>query len=151
MKYVTDEVKNIGILLKEDSENTPMGKYLNPKKLDFSLKSLNYVDDYLEKVRKNKKKLTDEEINKVIIRCGTYLGEVIRKEKPKKFNWITYDEAHKLSKEFMQMIGKNITTHFILYDNHNFSFPLGKAYKFLEYGRSDSLWGFAKLCLEDFK
>ena len=145
MENANSEAESMGQLLVKDPEGTPFPKLIDPTKLNFSIESLNEVDNYLNKVRKNN--ITSEKI-RIIVRCGTYLGEVIRKAEPKKFNWISYSEALKVAPSFIQLQEKSITNAFILYDStKTLSFPLGKPYKFLQDGRGDSLIGFAKLCL----
>lgn len=152
IKNENNEVKLISLLLSQDMNNNVLKQYLNPKEIDFSLKSLKIVDSYLEKIRKEKNKLNEKEIKQVVLRCGTYLGEVIRNIKPKKFIWISYDVASRIYKGKIPL-EQDITTNFILYDKRDekFWFPLAKSYKFIEYGKSDSLWAFAKVCLEESK
>ena len=52
--------------------------------------------------------MSEEEIKKIILRCGSYLGEVIRKTNPKRFIWVSYDTARKV-------IGKNDFTGIVLF------------------------------------
>ena len=148
IKDENENVQNIGNLLITDKENNPLKEKLSISKLNINLNSLREIDKYLEIIRKNKKKLNEREIKQVILRCGTYLGEVIRKTKPDRFIWVSYDVALKMNKGKMPL-EQDISTIFILYDktSERFWFPLGKAYKFIEYGKADSLWAFAKICL----
>ncbi len=155
MVSVNEELRCMGLLITQKDNEMPFSNLIKYGKLNFSVDSLNYVDDYLDKVRKNKKKLNHDQLKKVVIRCGTYLGEVVRKANPKKFKWITFDQAYKLSKKdgrkYLDYLGKDLTSCFILYDSKNFNFPLAKPFKFLENGREDSLIGFAMLCLDKAK
>lgn len=157
MDSTTKEVSCIGGLITQEDAEMPLYKSINYKKLDFSLESLNHLDDYLNLVRKNKKKISNEQLMKVIIRCGSYLGEVIRKSNTKKFKWITYDQAYKIAdkdrKKLLDYLRKDITTNFILYDSKSrtFNFTFAKPFKFLENGRGDSLIGLAMLCLNKVK
>jgi hypothetical protein len=152
---IKDENKNmsdIGNLLITDKENNPLGKKLDTNKLNLSVNSLKEVDKYLEIVKKNKIKLTEEEIKKIILRTGAYLGEVIRKKDKIRFIWLSHDEASKLG-EALSKYDKDILTVFVLYDSNKkyFWFPLAKSYKFIQYGKAESLWAFAKVCLEGIK
>jgi len=130
MVSVNEQLRCMGLLLTQKDNETPFSNFLKCDKLNFSVESLNYVDDYLDMVRKNKKKLNNDQLMKVIIRCGTYLGEVIRKANPKKFKWVTYEQAYKISKkegkEFLDYLGRDLTTSFIIYDSKNLTFPLAK-------------------------
>ncbi|MBI3334389.1 hypothetical protein HYZ97_02795 [Candidatus Pacearchaeota archaeon] len=148
IKNENEKTAEIGMLLFSDAENNPLQRLLNIKKLNFSLESLREVDNYIEKLRKNKKELKERDIKRVILRCGTYLGEIIRRSNHN-FIWITYDAASKISKE-IKAHQKNLLNHLILYDlqKERFWFPLNKVYKFLEYGRGDNLWSFATVALD---
>lgn len=152
IKNENKEVAPISLLLVKNSEGNVLGQYLNTDTLNFSITSLRKVDQYLEKIRKNRKKLSGEEIKKVILRCGTYLGEVIVKTYPKRFTWISYKTTSKVYEGEHFPLEQDITTCFVLYDrlNDKFWFPLGKVYKFIYYGRAENLWSFATICL-DFK
>lgn len=152
IKNENEKVKSIGILLAKHPEDNILGTYLQIDKLDFSLESLKFVDRYLEKIKEKKKKLTEEETKKLILRCGTYLGEVIRKCSQKRFIWISYETAVKLQKDISKL-ERSLLTHILLYDleGENFAFPLNKVYKFLEHGKSENLWSFAMVILEKSK
>ena len=144
------KVEEIGILLAKDFKNNPLGDFINSKKLDFSVDSLKEVDKYLEKIRKNKKKLSEEEIKKIILRCGTYAGEVIRKTSLEEFIWISYETACRIDRSIINL-ERSILTHLVLYDAEKGGvwFPLNKVYKFLESGNENNLWAFAVVCLEE--
>lgn len=151
IKNINKEVSPIGELLVSDPENNILNESIDKNKLNFTIDSLKEVDNYLDKVRKKKKYLNEQDIKKIILRCGTYLGEVIRRLKNRRFIWIPYNTASKISKGRLPL-GEDLTTCFILYDKKNnlFWFPLAKSYKFIESGRADNLWSFAVVCL-DFK
>ena len=90
---LTKTVSAIAQFLIDDTGSdlpTPFKEFLNPTKLDYSLESLKHVDSYLDQVRKKKRKLNDDQVTKVILRCGAYCGEVIRKNSKKDFyySWI---------------------------------------------------------------
>lgn len=142
MISVNEKVREMGVLLVQDPEFTPYSNLIKTKKLDFSLESLKEVDKYLNEVRK--KKLTEDEIKKIVLRCGTYLGEVIIRSRPKNFKWITRDEA-----KLPDFIAKDLTTAFVLLNKSTeMLFPLAKAYKFIENGKDDSLWIFGRYALD---
>jgi hypothetical protein len=93
--------------------------------------------------------LSELEIKKIILRCGTYLGEVIRKNTSTKINWITYEEAVKVISDIEKIVEKDITTHIVLYDikGKRVWFPLGKVYKLLNFGKGENISSFAKTVL----
>ena len=142
------EIHCIGILLKQNREGNILGKFIDSKNLDFSIESLKLVDKYLEKIRK--KSLSENDVKKIILRCGTYLGEVIRKRTPKIISWITFEKANEKN-DLVHKLGKDLTTHILLINKNNNSlwFQLSKIYKFIEYGKQDNLTSFAKVMLDD--
>jgi len=142
-------VSPIGLLLANDAKENVFGEYLDRNKLNFTINSLKDVDNYLDKIRKNKRKLNEYDLKKIVLRCGTYLGEVIRKLKPNRFMWISYPTATKINEKPL-LVDQDITTIYIIYDkiHDRFWFPLGKPYKFLDSGKADNLWSFATTCLK---
>ncbi|MFA6552537.1 MAG: hypothetical protein WCT19_03505 [Candidatus Paceibacterota bacterium] len=88
-KQYTDSsqiVAAIGQFLIDDTGSempTPLKEFLDAKKLDFSIESLKNVDLYLDQVRKNRESLTEDQLVKIVARCGAYCGEVIRKNSKK--------------------------------------------------------------------
>ena len=145
IKNENEKGKCIGLLLKQDYKENIQPKCLNHKKLDYSLESLKYIDAYLECVRKSKKKLNIEQKKILILRCGTYVGEVIRNKK-RNFIWVSYEEACRISKNFSEIYEGDITSGLVLYNKESGSLwlPLNKVYKFLKYGKGDSLKFFAE-------
>lgn len=140
---LTETVKAMSIFLVDDTGAdvpTPLKEHLNTRKLDYSLESLKCVDAYLDVVRKNRKALTEDQIVKVVLRCGTYCGEVIRRLSKKDLYWINYDTAIGINAQIMSF-GKSPDTFYILFAEPNdFSFPLAKVVKYLDNGPEDSLY-----------
>lgn len=147
MKNENKKASSMGILLVEDQDNNIHNNFLEVNRLDFTLESLKYVDSYLEKVRK--KKLNEDYLKKILLRCGTYLGEVIRKLGDKKFVWISYEEAKSINSTINEF-PKDITTHLIIMNKKTkrLWFPIAKVHKFINSGKADNLSAFARVCLE---
>ena len=126
---------------------TPLKKYLAFDKLDYSQESLKYVDEYLEEVRKNKKDLSDTQIATIVLRCGGYCGEVIKRNSKKSFTWVTYEDAVRIDKRIKDFgPEKNIYVFSVLLEKpSSFSFPFAKIPKYIENGREDSLYFFAQV------
>lgn len=121
----------------------PHKEWLNVGKLDYSFESLKEVDDYLEKLKKARKTLSDEEYTKIILRCGAYCGEVMRRHSTRNFSWVSYDDRVKEHSE-LEDFGKSPETYYILQSGSSSYFPMAKVKKFLQYGRSESLYAFTK-------
>lgn len=140
------ELKSEGL-----SSDTPLKKYLDDKKLDYSIDSLIAIDAYLDKVRKNRKKLSEDEIQKIIIRCGAYAGEVIKRNSKYKFTWMFYQDLIKKDKR-LEDFGFSILTHYILTWNNGTgkTFPMAKVEKYISFGKAESLHFYAQVAGTEF-
>jgi hypothetical protein len=151
---VTKYVSAISLFLINDTGSdlpTPFKEKLIPSKLNYTLESLKHVDLYLDEIRKNRKKLNEEQLVKVVARCGAYCGEVIRKHSKKNHYWINYGTAVSINKT-ISSFEKNLYTFYILFaEPDDFSFPFSKVGKYLEYGQEDSLYFFATMILQKNK
>lgn len=149
-KDLTPTVAAIAAFLLDDTGSdlpTPLKEFLDPQRLDYSLESLKLVDTYLDKIRKNKKLLTEDQLIKVIVRCGSYCGEVVRKLSKNDLYWIDYDTAISVDSR-VKSFEKSVYTYYILFSEpNNFSFPLTKVGKYLDNGPEDSLYFLAVMLL----
>ena len=134
-------------MLTQDRENpTFKRELLDPSKLDFSVESLRHIDEYLEGLHRNPPQGND--LARVALRCGAYVGEVMRRQLPGTFHWIAQDEAAKYSK-LVAGFERSIAVAGILWKNsESMSFPIGKVFKFVENGNEDSVHFFATCLLE---
>ena len=147
-KYSDQEYSDLSLMLTLDDINpTYMRELLNPSSLDFSLESLLHLDEYLKYIHKNPPKGND--FLRLVMRCGAYVGEVMRKNSSKELHWVTYKEAAKFS-EYVSGIEYSIASvAMIWHGKESLSFPLGKICKFIENGSEDSVYLFAKVLLEN--
>ena len=68
---------------------TPGSELLDTARLDFSIESLGFVDDYLEQMRSRQLEEGGEDYCKLVLRCGAYVGEVIlRNASGKTYHWL---------------------------------------------------------------
>lgn len=124
--------------------DVPYVEKLNRDKLDYSVSSLKYVDEYLKIVRR--KNLNDHQTSLIVLRCGAYCGEVI-KNNTHGLEWIAYEQEVLLENIMGQWkIKKDPIYSYFLYGSHSKSLiqPLQKVIKFIENGEEDSLEFFAK-------
>ena len=113
--------------------------------MDFSLDSLKYIDEFLEGLRNNLPE--DEVLMKLTLRCGSYIGEVIRREAMEKYNWLEYKEAIKIN-DSIEAWGVNLGTSFVLWSSPDrFIFPLAKVLKKLGNGNEDGIHFFADVAI----
>ena len=128
------------MLWQVENDKTYKHELLVPEKLDFSLESLKHIDDYLEAIH-NEPPAEDEEIIKIAIRTGSYVGEVIRKN-TNQFDWLEYKQAAKVD-SMVKQLGMQLGTMAILWQEpNNILFPFSKILKYIENGNEDSVYAF---------
>ena len=145
--FVDEEFADLSLMLTQDDSNVTYRRdALDPAVLNFSLESLRHIDAYLELLRKEPP--IGGDFLRVVLRTGAYVGEVMRKQSPRRYHWVAYAEAAKHSK-FLRGSERTIASAAVLWrDSSNISFPLGKVCKYLENGDEDSVYSFAKVLLE---
>ena len=142
------EMSDISQLFFDYEDEPTLGvEYLQSGNLDYSLESLSYVNEYLDKVRQHPS--IRDEWNSVVLRCGAYVGEVIRRNSTKRqFHWMEYKEAVKLDANF-ERLGLNMSTTAVLCGGGEwFCFPLGKVGKYLESGSGEDVQYFAQVAID---
>ena len=124
-------------------EPTPGVELLDTLRLDFTVESLRHVDDYLEAIAARAR--TDRETQVIVLRCGAYVGEAIRRNSARSpiYHWLDYDEAIRLDNRVGSFGGKSLALMAVLWSGTGFTFPLNKVGKFLENGREDSTYFYA--------
>ena len=111
--------------------------------MDFSIDSLIHVDSYLESLRDDLPE--NEELVKITMRCGSYVGEVIRRSSSEPYNWLEHNQAEKINKQFKNW-GFGLATASVLWiEPDKFIFPFAKVLKRLENGSEDSVHFFAQV------
>ena len=131
---------------------TPGMESLDSSRLDFTIKSLRFVDDYLARMRKRKLDEEGDGYHKLVLRCGAYVGEVIlRSAQGTTFHWLDYNGALKINKNIGDF-GECLGSAAALWDSDTgLWFPLSKVQKFLDNGREDSVQFFAEVVVEKSK
>ncbi len=125
----------------------PCAEFLESAQMDFGLASLGIVDQYLDRVRSEG--LEGELLIKFVLRCGAYVGEVIRQHstRSRQWHWLDYDTAQALDSR-LASLGKCLGTAAVLWDGKDgFCFPLAKVGKYLQNGPEDSVKFFAEVLL----
>lgn len=127
---------------------TPGTELLDPSRLDFTIESLGFVDDYLEQMRKRNLEEGSDEYYKLVLRCGAYVGEVIRRNSTRTtYHWLDFKGGLQISK-LIADFGESLGGAAMLWDSATgLTFPLAKVQKFLDNGREDSVQFFAKAIL----
>jgi hypothetical protein len=134
------------MLCGDDDAPTPWRDLIDPGALDYSLDSLRRIDDYLDLIRQVP--LNQQDQVRVVLRCGAYVGEVIRRNSGAGFRWVDYKSAARDAK-YVRRAGEYLGTMGVLrVDANTMCFPLAKVCKFLESGREESLEHFARVILK---
>jgi len=106
--YVNGEFSDLSLMLTQHRENpTYRHALLDESTLDFSVESLKHIDAYLETLHSAPPQ--EEDVARVVLRCGAYVGEVIRRNSADKWNWITFAEAAKYS-SYAKGLGHSVAT-----------------------------------------
>jgi len=131
------------MFLSDPDDPTPGSESLNVAQCDLSVDSLRVIDAHLEAMRG--RRLEGQTMMKFVLRCGAYVGEVVRRHAAtgKPWHWITYDDAVKLDAR-LASLGQSLGTAAVLWDGERgFCFPLARVGKYLESGAEDSVRVFA--------
>ena len=148
IEYKDREYNELSIMFYADREDPTFGvEHLDPELLDYTLDSLDHINEYLSKVREKADIVKDW--NKVVLRCGAYVGEVIRHcSTEHTFHWLDYNDALILGKDLLDRYNYSIAPAAVLYrETRWFCFPLAKVEKYLEHGAEHNVKSFAKVIL----
>lgn len=144
----TEAMKGLARQIVNDEGGMIFGRqYLNPQFLDYSLESLNCLNEYLEKIRlcAGIEKAWSDVVNRV----GAYIGEVIRLNDTKHaWLWIDFDTAKSLDSKPFETFGRRRGSAAVLFSgNREFALPLEQVERYLRLGSSQNLIRFAQAVL----
>ena len=98
------------MFVRNPDDPTPGHELLDASKFDFTLESLGAADQHIEFMRN--RSLQGEELTTFVLRCGAYVGEVLRQHATKKeWHWVAYEQAARLDSKiasFGQGLGHDI-------------------------------------------
>ena len=139
--------EDLSLMLFDNSDDPVRDQgFFDNKPMDFSVETLEILEEYLESLRSNLPE--DDELVKITLRAGSYVGEVIRRNSPIKYNWLEFSEAEKINPQIKEM-GFGLGTASILWtEPDDFVFPLAKILKRLENGAEDNVCFFAKVAID---
>jgi len=139
--------EDLSIMLFDDPESPVRDdQFFNNKSMDFSIESLEILDEYLESQRSSLPE--NEALVKIALRAGSYIGEVIRKHSAVEYHWIEFSEAEKINRQ-VKGAGFGLGTSSILWSKpETFVFPIAKVLKRLENGSEDNVHVFAKVVID---
>lgn len=127
---------------------------LKRNELDYALQSLNAVDDYLAILHAERQGAFLQGWSKTILWAGAYLGEVIRRNASREYNWTDFDEFTTEFPQSAQLLGSDrqlANTALLTFGNGGFTLPINKVLKFIDLGREESTWFYASCELRQIK
>jgi hypothetical protein len=115
---------------------------LKREQLDFSVKSLAAVDEYLQFLHENRPEQMRREWVKAILWGGAYTGEVIRRNAPREYNWVDFEEFIRAFPETTRLLGEEKQLGFcalLTPGGGSFTMPINKLIRFIHDGPGDSV------------
>jgi len=115
---------------------------LSRNALDFSLESLKHVDAYLSVLHERRPQRMGRDWVNTILWGGAYVGELIRRNAPRQYDWVDFDDWIREYPEQVQLLGTQKALEvcaFLTPGNGAFTLPLNKVFKFIANGPEDSV------------
>jgi hypothetical protein len=116
---------------------------LDRSRLDYSLASLKMVDDYLSYLHENRPEQMGREWVKAVLWGGAYVGEVIRRNAPREYNWVDFDEFIREYPDTTRLLGEEKQLGFcalLTPGRGGFTLPINKMLRFIHDGPEDSVY-----------
>lgn len=146
---INGALEDMSHMLTQYKEDPTFGvEILHGLSLDFSIDSLVNINGYLDIVRERQNEISPGDLQKVVLRAGAYVGEVLRKHSSsRKYDWYDFNGACTLVPQIAQF-GRNLATAAVLVDeNGGVVFPMGKVGKYIENGSEDDLQFYAQVLI----
>ncbi len=119
---------------------------LKRDKLDYSLASLKVVDDYLKYLHEHRPEQMGREWVKAVLWGGAYVGEVIRRNATRRYDWVDFDEFIREHPDTTQLLGDQKELGFcalLTAGGGGFTLPINKMLRFIYDGPEDSVYFYA--------
>jgi hypothetical protein len=115
--------------------------------LDFSLPSLKVLDTYLDVLHRRHRRIKHNEGGITLLRAGAYLGEVIRRNAQREYNWVDYDEYMPRHPKLKQLIPERnaATCAFLCSEDGAMTMPLNKIGRYIEEGPENNTHYYASV------
>jgi hypothetical protein len=116
---------------------------LDRGKLDYSLASLKAVDEYLKYLHKNRSEHMGREWVRAVLWGGAYVGEVIRRNAPREYNWVDFEDFIREYPDTVLLLGEERELGicaFLTPGEGGFTLPINKMLRFIHAGPEDSVY-----------
>ena len=120
---------------------------LDRGKLDYSLPSLKVVDEYLKRLHTNRPEQMSREWNIAVLWGGAYVGEVIRRNAQRKYDWVKFDDFIREYPDTTRLLGAEtqLAHCAVLTPGRGaFTLPINKMLRFIYDGPADSVHFYAE-------
>ncbi|MBA0051322.1 hypothetical protein E0L36_10600 [Streptomyces sp. AJS327] len=126
---------------------------LDRDRLDYSVASLKLVDAYLTHLHRRYPEWPGAEWTRTVLRTGAYVGEVIRRNAPRAYDWVEfaeYVEAHPRSVRVLGEDAELAVCALLATADGRVTLPLNRVLAFLGNGAEASVQRYAETeCHED--
>jgi hypothetical protein len=103
--------------------------------LDYTIESLHLLDKYLEAVRAGRALLPAQTYTNTVMAAGSYLGETIRRNAHRKYEWTNYSDYFPNHPKLMNMISEGLGSAAVLVSEKGaMTMPINKIIRFIEEG-----------------
>ncbi|MGD6833017.1 hypothetical protein ACQCT5_12690 [Sutcliffiella halmapala] len=114
------KVNNRGLaklMFQDVSDDSWDQRNLTKENLDFSLNSLDYMNQYIDNLLNTKRgqELLDKHFSNFVLRIGAYFGEVVKEHTVNSFHWYEYDTIFSHTTK-LDEYGDQIIDQDVLYD-----------------------------------
>jgi hypothetical protein len=119
---------------------------LDRSQLDYSANSLKRVDDYLNFLHQHQPEEMSEEWIKTVLWGGAYTGEVIRRNAPREYQWVNFEDFIQEHPDTIRLLGDQKTLGLcalLTAGEGSFILPMNKILRFIYAGPEDSVWFYA--------
>jgi hypothetical protein len=154
MKPQVLDFKQVYIRTLQKKANVPGGlafeEKINPRWFNFSMDSLYYIDSYLLSVYVAREELDEKQVENTIWAIGFYVGEVIKRNADKGYQWKNWEnffpyQDTQLQDTYFQTMG---TSAVLVAEDHSFILPINRVIQFFKEGPENSLHFFASQEIE---
>jgi hypothetical protein len=105
------------------------------QEMNYSVESLNYLDQYLDLVHKNKNALHEQDYINTVLAAGCYLGEVIRLNPEKGYAWINYNDYFPHHPRIAALVPEGLGSCAVLANSEGtMTMPINKIIRYIEEG-----------------
>jgi hypothetical protein len=119
---------------------------LKRDKLDYSLASLKVVDEYLMYLHEHRPEQMGRDGVKAVLWGGAYVGEVIRCNAPREYNWVDFEDFIREYPDTTRLLGDQKELGFcalLTAGGGGFTLPINKMLRFIHDGPEDSVYFYA--------